>query len=172
MISKAHVTIGGSHASRDTTKGRIRCNGFSWPSLTRDVAKYIQNCPTCNQQEPIAHAFLYLMMATPYWAAYIVDNLQGKNLDLPKHRIRAIAQEASDYKLIGNQLYKRGKDQVLRLCVPKEKYIPVLEHAHAGIAGGHFSADITTRTIMWSGLWWPTLHMDTELLYVARCEEC
>ena len=111
------------------------------------------------------------MMGTPHWANYIVSYLKGEDLDLPRHRQRAIAQEAQDYKLIGDQLYKRGKDQVLRLCVPKEKYVSVLEHAHAGIAGGHFSADIIARTIMWSGLWWPTLHMDAEL-YVARCEEC
>ena len=92
-------------------------------------------------------------------------------MDLPKHRLRGIAQEAHDYTLIGEQIYKRGNDQVLCLCVPKEKYIPVLEHAHAGIAGGHFLADVTAITIMWSGLWWPTLHMDGEV-YVARCKEC
>ena len=92
-------------------------------------------------------------------------------MDLPKHRLRAIAQEAQGYTLIGEQLYKRGKDQVLCLFVPKEKYILVLEHAHADIARGHFFADIIARTIMWSGLWWPTLHMDDEV-YVAQCKEC
>ena len=103
-------------------------------------------------------------MATPQWANYIVSYLKGEELNIPKHRLRAIAQEAQAYLLIGEQLYKRGKEQVLHLCVPKEKYIPVLEHAHAGVAGGrHFSADITARTIMWSGLWWPTLHMDAEI---------
>ena len=55
--------------------------------------------------------------------------------------------------------------------MPKEKYIPVLEQAHAGIVEGHFSIDITSKTIMWLGLWWPTLHMEVEL-YVAQCKEC
>ena len=41
VISEAHVTIGGNHASRDKIELYIRCNGFWWPSLTRDVAKYI-----------------------------------------------------------------------------------------------------------------------------------
>ena len=60
---------------------------------------------------------------------------------------------------------------MLRLCVLEEKYLQVLEHAHAGIAGGHFSAETTAKTILWSGLWWPTLHMDAQV-YVAKCEEC
>ena len=47
----------------------------------------------------------------------------------------------------------------------------ILEHAHAGVAGGHFSADTMAKTIMYSGLWWPTLHMNAEL-FVSRCEEC
>ena len=75
------------------------------------------------------------MMATPHWASYIVNYLKGERMDLPKHHLRAIAQEAQDYTLVGEQLYKWDKDQVLCLCVPKEKYIPVLKHAHAGIAG-------------------------------------
>ena len=82
-----------------------------------------------------------------------------------------MAQEATDYELIRDQLYKRGKDQVLRLCVPKEKYMDILKHAHAGIAGGQFSAETTAKIVMWSGLLWPTLNLDAELL-VARCEEC
>ena len=55
--------------------------------------------------------------------------------------------------------------------MPKEKYILVLKHAHAGVAGGHFFVDIIARTIMWSRLWWTTLHMDAKI-YVAQCEEC
>ena len=75
-------------------------------------------------------------MATPHWANYIVSCLKGEELDLPMHCLRAIAQEAQDYKLIGDQLYKQGKDQVVCLCVLKDKYIPVLKHEHAHIVEG------------------------------------
>lgn len=153
------------------TESRVRCNKFWWPTMSRDVATYIKNCPVCMENEPIAHVTFYVVMATPHWAKYIKDYLQGKSLDLPRWRKKTVAQEGIDYELIGDQLYKRGHDQVLRLCVPKEKYMDVLEHAHAGISGGHFAAETTAKTIMWSGLWWPTLHLDAELL-VARCEEC
>ena len=106
VILEAHVTIGGSHASRGQTKNCILYNGYWWPTLTRDVADYIQQCPNCIHREPIAHATLYLMMATPHWASYIVNYLKGKELDLCKHCLRAIAQEAQEYKLIGDELYK------------------------------------------------------------------
>ena len=75
MIAEAHITIGGFHASRDRTESRIRCNGFWWPSISRDVARYIRHCPTCTEDEPIAHTTLYLVMATPHWATYIKDYL-------------------------------------------------------------------------------------------------
>lgn len=170
-IAEAHVTIGGFHACREMTESCVRCNGLWWPTISRDVANYIKNCPACIENEPIAHVTFYVVMATPHWAEYIKDYLQGKSLDLPRWRKKLVAQEATDYELIGDQLYKRGRDGVLRLCVPKEKYLDVLKHAHAGISGGHFSATITAKTVMWFGLWWPTLHLDAEWL-VARCEEC
>ena len=49
--------------------------------------------------------------------------------------------------------------------------LTILTHAHAGVGGGHFSGETTAKLIKWSGLWWPTLHMDAEE-YVKRCDEC
>ena len=73
--------------------------------------------------------------------------------------------------MISDQLYRRGKDGNLRLCVPESQYLEILHHTHARVAGGHFFGFLTAKAILWSGLWWPTLHMDAET-YVARCEEC
>ena len=145
IISEAHVSIRNSHASLDLTQRRILLNGFWWPTLAKDVANYIQDCPTCVKFRPISNVTLYLTMPVPNWASYIVDHLQGKELDVPRHRKRSIQVEAANFELIGDQLYKSGKDQNLRLCVPEAKYVQVLKHAHAGIAGGHFLADTTPR---------------------------
>ena len=43
--------------------------------------------------------------------------------------------------------------------------------AHAGLSGGHFSADTTAKAIMMAGLWWPTLFSDAAE-FVKRCDEC
>ena len=94
VIREAHVTIGGNHADPCQTETRILCNGYWWPTLSKDIAEFIKKCPKCIQREPLTHVTLYLMMATPQWANYIVSYLKGEDLNLPKHRQRAIAQEA------------------------------------------------------------------------------
>ena len=91
VIQEAHVTIGGSHADLNQTKNRILYNGYWWPTLTKDTTEYIKKCPECIQSKPQAHVTVYLMMATPQWANYIVSYLKGEDLNLPKHRLRAIA---------------------------------------------------------------------------------
>ena len=73
--------------------------------------------------------------------------------------------------MISNQLYHRGKDDQLRVCVTENEYLGVLEHAHSSIPGGHFSASVTAKTIMRAGLWWPTLLQNAEI-FVKKCDEC
>ena len=72
VIQEAHMTIDGSHADLNETKNCILCNGYWWPTLTKDIAEYIKKCLECIHREPQAQVTLYLMMATPHWAKYIV----------------------------------------------------------------------------------------------------
>ena len=173
IIGDAHISLGGMHASKQQTEQRVQINGFWWPTLAEDVALYVASCSKCQQKTPMEYATLYSIMPTPKWASYVVQYLKNGHDDptKPKHRQRLIEAEAANYTMIKDQLYRRGRDGNLRLCVPESQYFDVLHHAHAGIAGGHFSGQITARTILWSGLWWPTLHQDA-LEYVKRCEEC
>ena len=60
---------------------------------------------------------------------------------------------------------------MLRICVMECEYLEVLTHAHSSILGCHFSAEVTTKTIVRVRLWWPTLFKDVEQ-YVKRCDEC
>ncbi|MCO5568337.1 hypothetical protein L7F22_022036 [Adiantum nelumboides] len=53
----------------------------------------------------------------------------------------------------------------------EEEYVPILEQAHSGQAGGHFSADKMAKAIHVVGIWWPTLFMDAKE-YVKRCDDC
>ena len=94
---------------------------------------------------------------------------------LPEHankaRRKAIELEAQEYTLLEHQLYKRGKDNQLRICANENEYLPILQQAHAGQAGGHFSAETTAKAIMMSGIWWPTLFGDAKE-FVKRCDHC
>lgn len=80
-------------------------------------------------------------------------------------------KQAQNLCLIANQLYHRGKDGSLRLCVLENEYVPILEHAHASVPGKHLSTDVTTKAIMRARLWWPTLFQDAAL-YVKGCDVC
>ena len=57
------------------------------------------------------------------------------------------------------------------MCVTEAEYVRVLDQAHSGLTGGHFSADTTAKVVMMAGLWWPTLFKDAEE-FVKRCDEC
>ncbi|MCO5567507.1 hypothetical protein L7F22_021201 [Adiantum nelumboides] len=73
--------------------------------------------------------------------------------------------------LIKDNLYKRGKDGQLRMCATEEKYILILQQAHSGQTGGHFSTEKMAKSILYAGIWWPTLFMDAKE-FVKRCDEC
>lgn len=109
----------------------------------------------------------------PKWAKSIVEFLSTKMFpeNMSKLRQRYLQKQAQDFCLIANQLYHRGKDGSLRVCVLENEYVPILEHAHASVPGGHFSADVTVKAIMRAGLWWPTLFQDAAL-YVKGCDVC
>ncbi|MCO5596584.1 hypothetical protein L7F22_050649 [Adiantum nelumboides] len=86
-------------------------------------------------------------------------------------RVRAITKEAEDYALIKDNLYRKGKDGQLQMCATKEEYVLILQQAHSGQAGGHFSAEKMAKSILYVGIWWPTLFMDAEE-FVKRCDDC
>lgn len=102
-----------------------------------------------------------------------MDYLQDRTFheDMKRVRQRTIETEARDFVIIGNLPYKRDKDDQLRICANESEYVPILEQAHAGQAGGHFSAKTTAQAIMTAGIWWPTLFMDAKE-YVKRCDDC
>ena len=60
--------------------------------------------------------------------------------NIPLHRQKQFLAEAKDYTMIGDQLYKKGVDGQLRLCVGEKEYIPILHQAHSGVGSGHFSS--------------------------------
>ena len=172
-MAESHEGLCGIHASTEWTIQKVLLDGFWWPTLQEDVLNYVNHCPKCVEQPPVPHATLYAIMRTQDWASYIVEYLTKGHIDpdKPKHRKMQIEIEARDYTLIKGQLYKMGKDGNLQLCIPKEKRHEILTHTHAGIGGGHVLGPTTAKTILWSGLWWPTLFLNGNE-HVRRCDEC
>ena len=53
----------------------------------------------------------------------------------------------------------------------ESEQIAVLEEAHKGVIGGHFSGHITSKKIFQARLWWPSVIKDS-FTFVWNCEQC
>ena len=75
------------------------------------------------------------------------------------------------FTMIEGELYRLGRDAILRRCVPNSARKFIIEEAHSSESGGHFSGDITARKILQSGLWWEALTRDVTM-FCKKCDIC
>ena len=130
--------------------------------------------PPIGIDDDLADATLFLVDSIPQWSEHIIDVLTNGLTNvrqLGRQKAWQIVKECADYQLIAGQLYKRGKDDILRRCPREDETLHIMEEAHQGVGGGHFAAEITARKIMLTGYWWPTLFKDCTL-FVRGCDEC
>ena len=140
--------------------------------MHEDEVVYVRACVVCCAHELVLHATLYHTMGVPKYAQHIYDYLTTSTIsDQLNTKKRLIILESQRYRIISSQIYRIGLDGNLRLCVPEDKYLEVLFHAHSGARSGHFSANVTSKFVLYSRLWWPTLIMDSQE-YIKRCDEC
>ena len=68
---------------------------------------------------------LYHVNTIPKWSDDIVEYLKSGAVSdsMPKHCRKALEIDAQSYTFLGEQLYKRGKDGNLHLCVCEHEYI-------------------------------------------------
>ena len=151
--------------------------GVYWPTMNKDVHGYIiKECMCWRNKSPIVlnAITLYKMSHVALkWAETVVEYMTTNVMPEKMSKVwqRYLQKHSQDYCIISNQLYHRGKDGSLRICVTEAKYLEVLFHAHSCLPGGHFSAKVTAKAIMQAGLWWPTLFRYVNE-YVWRCDEC
>nr|GEU83599.1 reverse transcriptase domain-containing protein [Tanacetum cinerariifolium] len=55
-------------------------------------------------------------------------------------------------------LFRIGADQVIRRCVYGQEAVDILTACHNGTTGGHHDANYTTKKVIDSGLYWPTIY--------------
>eukprot|EP00253_Pinus_taeda_P024724 PITA_24724 len=73
--------------------------------------------------------------------------------------------------IVGDTLYRRGIDIVLRRCLTHEEAEKVLNDCHSGACGGHQSGYATTQKILRAGYFWPTMFKDC-ITTVRSCHAC
>ena len=80
-------------------------------------------------------------------------------------------KKASRYQLINDDLYCKGKDQVIRKVPLSLEIQDIIASCHEGVCGGHFALDITSRKILQAGFVWPSLQRDVHH-WCKTCKEC
>jgi hypothetical protein len=73
--------------------------------------------------------------------------------DLSANKKKVLALKETPFTIIKEYIYKMGPDDVLRRCALEHEREDIINKAHAGPAGGHFQADMTTQKILQAGLW-------------------
>ena len=68
-------------------------------------------------------------------------------------------------------LYRRGVDMIIKRCVPEIEQGGIMEKCHASPYGGNFARDKTSKKILQSGFYWPTLFKDC-FEWVKHCDAC
>ncbi|XP_076936552.1 uncharacterized protein LOC143603719 [Bidens hawaiensis] len=113
-----------------------------------------------------------LAMSQNSWFAHIVNFKVAGDLaeHWPRRKEKHLVSQAKQYFWDDPDLFKIGVDQMIRRYIPEEDVRLVLEHAHSSSCGGHFSGQKTTRKVLTSGFYWPTLFRDAhELVYGKDC---
>ena len=127
-----------------------------------------------NNEEPTftdEHLFL-ISSSDPWYGDYLV---YLQTLKLPSHlssdERRRVRQNAKKYVIIGDTLYNRGIDCILRHCLTHEEAEKVLNDCHSGACGGHLSGLATAQKILRAGFFWPQIFKDC-MNAVKRCHPC
>ncbi|KAJ8763777.1 hypothetical protein K2173_003559 [Erythroxylum novogranatense] len=107
------------------------------------------------------------------WYAHIVNYLMS-GLTPPfmsQAQAQKLKSEARHYIWDAPHLWRMCSDQVIRKCVPHEECDDIISACHSMVCGGHFSARRTSRKILDSGFYWPTLFKDS-FNFFRSCDKC
>ena len=54
-------------------------------------------------------------------------------------------------------LFRKGVDQIIRICVLEDEQGGIIDKCHASPYGGHFAGERIAQKILQSGFYWPTV---------------
>ncbi|XP_057739876.1 uncharacterized protein LOC130956974 [Arachis stenosperma] len=86
-------------------------------------------------------------------------------LNFLKHQRDKLRSDFKYYIWDDPHLWKRGADQVIRICVLESEFQYILEFCHLSECGGHFCPQRTAKKVLDCGFWWPTLFKDASQYY-------
>ena len=92
-------------------------------------------------KETIVDGSLFLISSSNPWYGDIIIYLQTQKYrpNTSPSEQKHICYQSKDYMIIGDTLYRRGVDTVLRRCLTHEEDKKILNDCHLGACGGHQS---------------------------------
>ncbi|XP_074311480.1 uncharacterized protein LOC141647254 [Silene latifolia] len=129
--------------------------------------------PQSSIKETFPDEALLALMSTEPWYAHIVNYLVLEKFPpgLTRHQRDKIKSDSKYYVWDDPYLWKFCADQVIRRCVPDTEIVSILRFIHEYACGGHFGAKKTSRKVLESGFFWPTLFRDAHAI-VKTCDRC
>jgi len=116
----------------------------------------------CNTTETVA-------LEEEEWMAPIIQFIQHGDTDGIDDPI--MRRKASQFTLVGEELYKRGFSNPLLKCVTNRQAQYIMEELHTGICGLHSGSRTMAARVLRAGYYWPTVKEDCEK-YVRKCIQC
>ena len=116
---------------------------------------------------------LFLMDSSDPWYRDILVYLQTQRfrLTFSKDDRRCLRHLAQHYLIIGDALYHRSVDTILRQCVTHEEAELIMNDYHSGGCGGYLSELSTTQKILCAGYFWPSIFKDC-ITTIKKCHPC
>ena len=88
---------------------------------------------------------LFVVTTTPYWYAGIVEFLTTQQLpdDWTEEERQKVRVNSRHFAVVGNRLFRREADGILRRCASDVEVLDILEACHDSAYGRHFSGQLT-----------------------------
>lgn len=124
-------------------------------------------------EESFPDEHLFLISSQDPWYEYITIYLQISKFPhaFSKDEHWKLRQLAKNYIIIGDTLYRRGFESILRRCLTLEEAELMFNDCHSGAYGSHLSGLATAQKILRAGYFWPSIFKDC-IKAVKHCHPC
>lgn len=122
-----------------------------WNHLRADhLSRITSREPLVGVDNDLLDDMLFMVEIPHGWAEPILSILMTGFLDTTSLMEDAMLnlEKCKHYVLVLGQLYKRGSDEVLCLCINPNEYVRIIHHAHVSVGGMHLSSLQTARRVM------------------------
>jgi hypothetical protein len=116
---------------------------------------------------------LFLISTFDPWYEDILLYLQTQHFqpNTSREERQCIHHHSHRYLIVGDTLYRRGIDTILRRCLIHAEAERILNECHLGACGGHLSGMATAQKILRADYFWPSIFKDC-IDAVKKCPPC